>query len=80
MLEKQKKIKVSSEQLAVIEAALHTQSKILDVQAEAGGAAARLRRNEIKRLLAQLSQQKPVEPKATRNCATGWFGMRRIFD
>jgi hypothetical protein len=79
MLEKQQKIDVSPAQLAVIEAALHTQSKILDVQAEAGGSTARRRLNEVKTLLAQLAQQKPAEPMRRRSRARNWFGRSRIF-
>jgi hypothetical protein len=56
----------------VIESALHTQSKILNVQAEAGGSAARQRLNEVKRLLALLSQQKPA--KTPERCPRGAFG------
>jgi hypothetical protein len=78
MLKKQKKVEVSPTQLAVIESALHTQSKILEVQAEAGGSIARRRLNEVKTLLVQLAQQKPAEPKARCNRARGWFGVSRI--
>lgn len=77
MLEKQKKLEVSPDQLEVIEAALHTQSKILNVQAEAGGNAARLRLNEVKRLLAQLSQEKPTDTRTCRSRSLGWFGRSR---
>lgn len=72
MLDNNKKIEVSAEQLEVIESALHTQSKILNVQAEAGGNAARQRLNEVKRLLALLSQQKP--PARSDRCERGAFG------
>ncbi|QFT57274.1 hypothetical protein FIU94_00435 [Sulfitobacter sp. THAF37] len=78
MLDNNKKIEVSAEQLEVIESALHTQSKILNVQAEAGGNTARQRLNEVKRLLAQLSQHKPApQSQGCNRRAFGWFkGMR----
>jgi len=79
MLDNQQKIAVSAEQLEVIESALHTQSKILNVQAEAGGSAARQRLNEVKRLLALLSQQKPTEaPKRCTRGALGWLRTRSL--
>ncbi|OAN77704.1 hypothetical protein A8B82_12390 [Sulfitobacter sp. EhC04] len=79
MLDNQQKIAVSAEQLEVIESALHTQSKILNVQAEAGGNAARQRLNEVKGLLAQLSQQKPAatSKRCTRG-ALGWLKARSL--
>lgn len=67
---KQHDLLVSDQELAVIEAALHTQSKILNVQASAGGAAARARLNEVKEVLATLAQQKPTEQNPRRR----WFG------
>lgn len=79
MLEKQQKLEINPEELAVIESALHTQSKILDVQANAGAAAARSRLNEVKRVLARLDQQKPA-PKQPRMLRSGaWFSMSRLF-
>lgn len=77
MFVKTQKLEVSAEQLAVIESALHTQSKILNVQARAGGNGARLRLNEVKNVLAALAQQKPTSPTATG--PSRWFGMARIF-
>ena len=78
MLDNNKKIEVSAEQLEVIESALHTQSKILNVQAEAGGDTARRRLNEVKRLLAQLSQHKPAaqDTRCSRG-GLGWFRAAR---
>ncbi len=60
MFERSPKLKISVEELAVIEAALHTQSKILNMQASAGGDTARARLNEVKRLLSSLAQRKPA--------------------
>ncbi|MFC6638793.1 hypothetical protein GV827_02830 [Sulfitobacter sp. JBTF-M27] len=72
-------LEVSKEDFAVIEAALHTQSKILHVQASAGGRAARDRLNDTKRVLATLAQQKPVDQNGRRCVRSRWFGMARIF-
>ncbi len=79
MFDKPQTLEVSAEELAVIEAALHTQSKIWDVQANAGGSEARGRLNQIKRVLANIGQQKPrpAAQKAPRKCGSFW--MSRIF-
>jgi hypothetical protein len=77
MLQTQQNIEVSEEEMAVIEAALHTQSKILHVQASAGGNKARERLNQVKRVLARLTQQKskqtPERPRSGFNlfCTSG---------
>lgn len=79
MFDTQQKLEISPEELSIIEAALHTQSKILNVQASAGGQAAQVRLNDVKRVLAVVAQHS-VRPKtAARKPATGWFGMSRIF-
>jgi len=77
MFDRHKKLEISPEELAVIEAALHTQSKILNVQASAGGNTARRRLNEVKRVLARLSAQKPAETRPRCRTAAGWFGRTR---
>ncbi|MGJ5619746.1 hypothetical protein [Sulfitobacter sp. MF3-043] len=79
MFDKYKKLEISQEELAVIEAALHTQSKILNVQASAGGSAARSRLNEVKRVLAHVSQHRAPDTEPCRKPTAGWFGMSRIF-
>ncbi len=73
MFDKQQKLEISPEDFNAIESALHTQSKILHVQASAGGSNARRRLNEVKRVLAHLEAQKPTDAK--RECRTriGWF-------
>lgn len=80
MFEKQEKLDLSQEELAVISSALHTQTKILTVQASAGASAARVRLDEIKRLLVRVSELQTPETKA-RACKTtfGWFGVSRLF-
>ncbi|MFT6675256.1 MAG: hypothetical protein ACJAVM_001445 [Sulfitobacter sp.] len=80
MPDTQSKLDLSQTQLAVIEAALHTQSKILNVQASTGSRSARTRLNEVKSVLTQISQAK--KPEAIKPCARigeGWLGMSRIF-
>lgn len=79
MLDKNNKLDISQEELAVIEAALHTQSKILTVQAGAGGAAARVRLNEVKRLIKRVSRSSPKADYAAPrgNFLVGWFGRSR---
>lgn len=79
MFGKPKTLEVSTEELAVIEEALHTQSKIWDVQANAGGGEARARLNQIKRVLANVVQQKPRPDAETAPRKSGGFWMSRIF-
>ena len=80
MLEKQQKLEISREQLDVIESALHTQSKILYVQADAGGSGARAKLNEVKRVLAHLASQKPTDKHPAGSLLGGWFGVSRLVD
>jgi len=79
MFDTYQKLEISQEELAVIEAALHTQSKILNVQAGAGGKSARKRLNEVKSVLALVSQHRCSEAEPCAKPVTGWFGMSRIF-
>jgi len=79
MFEKPHKVEVSAQELAVIEAALHTQSKILDVQAGVGGSAARAQLNEVKQVLARLAAQKPTQKKPCRQRGIFGFRMLRLF-
>ena len=51
MFDNKQKLEISQDELALIEAALHTQSKILSVQASAGGSKALGRLNDVKRVL-----------------------------
>lgn len=72
------KLEVTTDEIAVIEAALHTQSKILHVQAGAGGDDARARLNEVKRVLSTVAGQKPAENTPRAAGGWRWFGMSRI--
>lgn len=78
MFEKMQKLEISQEELAIIEAALHTQSQILNVEAGAGASSALQRLNGVKRVLAMLNQQKPAKETPKTSAPTGWFGMTRI--
>lgn len=73
------KLTISPEDFDVIEAALHTQSQILNVQARAGGPAAQQKLNEVKRVLNLFSRQKPSEAKDWSPSVSCWLGMSRIF-
>ncbi len=77
MFDKKQKLEISQDELDLIESALHTQSKILSVQASAGGSKALARLNEIKRVLATIAQQKPAKRKVKASC-NGFFKMSRL--
>lgn len=65
---------IRAEDLDVIEAALHTKSKILDMQASAGGVGAREDLNAVKRILASISQQRPRDSARARPGFWNWLG------
>jgi len=77
MFEKQQKLDVTADELAVIEAALHTQAKILNVQANAGGNAARRRLDEVKRALAHISKQTDTKTARVHRRFLRWIGFSR---
>ncbi|KIN71611.1 hypothetical protein [Sulfitobacter guttiformis] len=58
MNETTKKLEISTSELDLIANALETQSKILRMQASAGGHGALSRLNDVKRLLATVSSQR----------------------
>ncbi|SFE91796.1 hypothetical protein SAMN04488523_11238 [Sulfitobacter brevis] len=78
MFDRQQKLEISPEQFAIIEEALHTQSKILNVQASAGGSNARRRLNEVKGVLAFMAAQKPAANDNESRAVFGWFGKTRV--
>ena len=78
MFGKQQAIDVSAQEISVIEAALHTQSKILNVQAGAGDAMAVTQLNEVKQVLARLAQQKPTKLEPSGRMGFPWCGLSRI--
>lgn len=57
-------LELTSEDLKLIEAALHTQKKILSVQSQAGGSGAHLKLNELKRLIARVNRSVDMEQSA----------------
>lgn len=79
MLDEKQKLEISQDDLALIEAALHTQSKILGVQATAGGSNALGRLNDVKRVLATIAQQKAVVRKTAAPRTGVFFSMARMF-
>ncbi len=79
MPHKYQKLEINQKELAVIEAALHTQAKILNVQAGAGGSTARERLNEVKRVIALIEQNRIPDPKPARRSTSLWLGLSRIF-
>lgn len=77
MFDSKEKLEVSQGELAVIEAALHTQIKILNVQANAGGSGARRKLNEVKGVLAQIAALKKGDDATQGSGALGWLGWAR---
>ncbi|MEM7521846.1 MAG: hypothetical protein AAF307_12515 [Pseudomonadota bacterium] len=79
MLDKPQTLHVSQEEIEVIEAALQTQSQILNVQATAGGNAARTRLNLVKSILARLSEnsQRPAPAPVKRRPCAGFLNWLR---
>jgi phage-related tail protein len=73
---KTKKLEVSQNELDLIASALETQTKILNMQASAGGHGALARLNEVKRLLAEVSSQRE-KGRAVRPAQTGMWGLLR---
>jgi hypothetical protein len=78
MYSARKKLAVTQEGLAVIEAALHTQIKILSVQAGAGSSSSSSRRklSEVQSVLCQISALKTGDDARRRSSPFGWFGRR----
>jgi hypothetical protein len=76
MTETINKLEVSSSELDLIANALETQSKILCMQASAGGHGALDRLNEVKRVLATVSSQREsTSPRRTET--SGLWGLMR---
>jgi len=77
MTEKTQQLDVSAQELEVIANALETQSKILRMQASAGGQEAVARLNEVKRALASIDAQRDASHSA-RRCEGSWSGFLRL--
>ncbi len=73
---KTKKLEVSQSELELIASALETQTKILNMQASAGGHGALARLNEVKRLLTAVSSQRE-KGSVARPQQTGVWGLLR---
>ena len=71
-----KKLEISPNELDIIANALETQSKILRMQASAGGHGANARLNEVKRVLANISSQNKA-PRPARQSNGGLWGALR---
>ncbi len=77
MTEESKKLEVSPDELDLIASALETQTKILRMQASAGGHGAVKRLNEVKRLLANISSQREPLRTIRNNNPAGLWGLLR---
>ncbi len=71
------KLEISRKEIDLIENALHTQSKILRVQADAGGDDATARLNDVKRVLAAIAAQRTEKPARPRRSG-GLAGLLRM--
>jgi ribosomal protein L29 len=72
-----KKLEISLDELDLIASALETQSKILRMQAGAGGTGALARLNEVKRVLATVTSQRDAgRPKKAESGS--WLGLLRM--
>jgi|Cruoilmetagenom7_1024161.scaffolds.fasta_scaffold00164_36 ribosomal protein L29 len=74
MTDKTKKLEVSQDELDLIANALETQTKILSMQASAGGQGALARLNAVKRVLATVTTQR----EQTRRRPTGASGLGNL--
>jgi hypothetical protein len=59
MLDGFHKLDLSAKELELIEAALHTQKKILSVQSQAGGSVAREKLGDLKQLMKRIRRERP---------------------
>lgn len=76
MIDTIKKLEVTPEELDLFISALETQSKILQMQASAGGRGANERLNDVKSLLASISSQCDVS-RDPRPAQSGVWNMLR---
>ena len=61
MLDNGTKLDLTTKDLELIEAALHTQKKILSMQSKAGGTGARQRLSDLKHLMKRIGRSKTSE-------------------
>ncbi|GIT85095.1 MULTISPECIES: hypothetical protein [Roseobacter] len=74
MFENLNRLDLTSKDIDMIEAALHTQKKILAVQSEAGGTGARRKLTDIKQLMKRVGRARNMNYKGP---AQSWTQMAR---
>ncbi|WP_295317557.1 hypothetical protein [Roseobacter sp.] len=73
MLDNAHNLDLTAQDIALIEAALHTQKKILTVQSQAGGRGARKKLTDLKHLMRRLNRlTTPQEPKPAGILQSAW--------
>lgn len=76
MLDNTNRLDLTAKDIELIEAALHTQKKILSMQSQAGGTGARQKLSDLKHLIRRIGRsQKPAETAQ----AASWGDMARGF-
>lgn len=77
MLDNMNRLDLTKKDIELIEAALHTQKKILAVQSEAGGTGARQKLSELKHLMKRIGRARPQsgdpQPVSWAQMARGLF-------
>ncbi|KEJ89902.1 hypothetical protein [Sulfitobacter donghicola] len=76
MTEMTKKLEISHDELELIASALETQTKILRMQASAGGHGAKKRLDEVRRVLATVTRQ-TKKTHSTSVQQSGFWGLLR---
>ncbi len=76
MLDTTNRLDLTTKDIEMIEAALHTQKKILAVQSEAGRTGARQKLSELKHLMKRVGR---ARPGATCRTQVSWTQMARGF-
>lgn len=74
MLDNMNRLDLTAKDIELIEAALHTQKKILSVQSEAGGTGARQKLSDLKHLIKRVGKSRP---NSAAQPSTGFFAAAR---
>lgn len=74
MFENLNRLDLTTKDIEMIEAALHTQKKILAVQSEAGGTGSRRKLTALKQLMKRVSRARGAKPAET---SASWTQMAR---
>jgi hypothetical protein len=69
-------LELTAQDIAMIEAALHTQKKILSVQSQAGGTGAHQKLSDMSQLIRRIGR---ANAKATSRPTRGWLAVLRAF-